>query len=91
MKIKNINKKMIIHDRELKQLQPEDTERMLGIYMNPALKNNKQFLIIKEKLLESIIKLMRIEMNAFQAFIYFNMYMVRSVYFGTGIMDISQS
>ena len=78
----------MIHDRELKKLQPEDTERMLGIYINPALKNDKQFLIIKEKLLESIKKLMRIEINVFQVFIYFNMYMVRSVYFGAGIIDI---
>ena len=91
LKIKNLKKIIMIHSKELKQLQPEDTERMLGIYMNLALTTNKQFLIIKEKLLESITKLMRTEVNAFQAFIYFNMYMIRSIYFGVGVMNITKS
>ena len=59
--------------------------------MNLALTTNKQFLIIKEKLIELITKLIRIEVNTFQVFIYFNMYMIRSIYFSASIMDIMRS
>ena len=44
---------------------------------------------MKEKLEHSVTKLIRIPINEFQAYIYFNMYMVRSIYFRVGIVKLS--
>ena len=44
---------------------------------------------MKEKLVLSVTKLIRIEMTTSQAYMYFNMYMIRSVYFGCAIIKIN--
>ena len=56
--------------------------------MNPSLQWEKQFNIMKTKLVELVAKLIRRNMNAFQVHIYFNIYMTRSVFSGCGIITL---
>ena len=44
---------------------------------------------MKEKLEHSVTKLIKIPINKFQVYIYFNMYMVKSIYFGVGMAKLS--
>jgi len=57
--------------------------------MNSTLIWGEQFSRMKMKLIESIKKLMVIQMNLYQAHIYFSIYMIRSTYFGYGIFELS--
>ena len=59
--------------------------------MNPALKWGDQYKVMREKLVTSITKLLATEINSFQTYMYFNMYMTRTVFFGCGIIDLSVS
>ena len=43
---------------------------------------------MKEKTIESVKKLMNAELKPWQVHIYFNMYMVKSVFFGCGVMSL---
>ena len=56
--------------------------------MNPNLTQNEQIKRMKEKLTTSIKKVMTIEMITYQTHVYFNMCMLRSVYFRYGIVDL---
>ena len=57
--------------------------------MNLSLKWDKKFKIMKEKIKQSITKLMNLDMNTHQAYLYFNMYLIWSVYFGCSIIQIT--
>ena len=59
--------------------------------MNPSLIWKHQFKVMKEKLNISIIKVINIDMNEFQAYIYFNMYMIRSIFFGARVIELKLS
>jgi len=44
---------------------------------------------MRKKLNQSITKIINMDINSFQACVYFNMYMIRSVFFGCRIIDLS--
>jgi len=46
---------------------------------------------MRKKLNISTTKLMSTDINPFQAAIYYNAYMIKSVYFGCGIVELNQS
>ena len=54
--------------------------------MNLELKWNDQLDIMLDKLKSNIKKIMAMDISPFQAYIYFNTYMLKSIYFGTGVM-----
>ena len=62
--------------------------RTLRVFMNMALKWDEQFEKMKEKLINSIRKLINTKINSYQAHIYFNMYIIRSIYFRYGIFKL---
>ena len=55
--------------------------------MNPSLTWKYQYKIMKDKLNTLIMKLINIDVNEFQAYIYFNIYMIRSIFFGAGLQN----
>ena len=77
--------------QKLNQLKHNQIERVLGVYINLALKWRDQYKVMREKLIISIIKLLATDMNSFQTHMYFNMYITRIVFFGCGIIDLSVS
>jgi len=80
-----------INGVKLKQLGTKDTIRILGLFMNPSLRWDKQYKVMLDKLKQSITTLMSSKINAFQAFIYFNMYMMHSMYFGYCAININKT
>ena len=50
-----------------------------------------QFEVMRKKLHILVTKLMRIEINPFQAAIYYNAYMIKSVYFGCSIIKFNEA
>ena len=42
---------------------------------------------MKEKLIKSVVKLMNIDISTTQAYLYFNMYITRSVFFESNIKE----
>ena len=79
-----------VYSEKLTELKCDETIRALGIYINPSLKQEKQFTIMKQKMLQSIAKIMNTNMNTYQIHIYFNMYLVRSVFFGSRIISLNE-
>ena len=49
--------------------------------MTPKLEWIDQFVIMRKKMITSITKLMITDINLYQAHIYFNMYMLKSIFF----------
>ena len=68
-----------------------DSVRTLGVYMYLVLTWKTQFEVMRKKLHTSITKLMATDMNAHQAAVYYNVCMIKSVFFGCGVITISES
>ena len=51
---------------------------------------NKQFMSMKEKLIDAVSKLNNTPMNTKNAYLYYNMYLIKKVYFGCGIANITR-
>ena len=63
--------------------------RSLGVYIGPLLKWEKQFKIIIEKMMESVAKIKKMDIYPSTAYIFFNIYLYRKVYFGCGIVNMN--
>jgi len=62
----------------------------LGIYITPSLCWDRYFQSIRKKAHKLIMKLMNINIAIDQAYIYFNIYFLLSVYFGVGIISLNE-
>ena len=89
--IKDIELEIIIHNHKLKQLTSDQIIRALGIHMNPKLDWNEQILKMKQKLTESVTKLISTNINSFQTHLYFNMYMTRAVFLEEALLIYQQN
>ena len=78
-----------VHNVEIKSIPVEEATRTLGVHISPALNWKSQFEVMRKKLEVSITKFMNMDINAYQAAIYFNTYMTKSVYFGCGIVKLT--
>ena len=58
--------------------------------MSPSLVWDKQFEIMKEKMVEAIFKLKNTEIVVPTAHLYYNMYLIKKVYFGCSIIHLSE-
>lgn len=75
------------HEKQVKQMKIDECVHTLGVIMGPSLKWTNQFLKMKEKTVESVRKLMNTELKAWQVHVYFNMYVIKSVFFGCGVVS----
>ena len=66
------------------------SSRTLGVYVTPALLWKSHFEIMRKKVNEAIVKLSVVEMNHHQTAIYYNVYMLTSVYFRSGIIELDE-
>ena len=55
----------MVYEEELKQIKAQNTVCILEVYMNPELMQDKQFRVMQEKLVRSITKLIKIELNSY--------------------------
>lgn len=79
-----------VHGQVIASLDITQSTRTLGVHLNPALSWKGQFEVMRKKMDTSIKKLMNMEINTYQAAIYFNVYMIKSVYFGCGIVKLNK-
>ena len=64
--------------------------RTLRVYLSPSLAQKIQFEIIRGKISRLVIKIMITNINPFQAMIYFNAYIIKSMYFGCRIAQLNK-
>ena len=70
------------------QIDIKDHIRILGVMITPSLNWTSQFELMQKKMDESVTKLMATSINTQQAYLYFNIYLVTSVYFSVGIIEL---
>ena len=68
----------------------KDSIRTLGIHMNPEKNWSKQFIIIVNKMRTAVVKLMNTTIMVLLIYIYFNAYLMKSVYFGYRIIELEE-
>ena len=66
-----------------------EVERMLGVYISPNLNQQEQFKKMIEKLNSAIYKLKQKVIELGVIYFYFNVYLLKSVFFGCGIVNLS--
>ena len=89
MKLEYVKVTLEVNRKKITKLNSGDAIRTLGIYMYPSLKWDKQFYIIVKKALEAISKLTNTTIQSHLVFLYFNIYLIKSMYFGYGIISLT--
>ena len=87
--IENTANKLTVHGKDVEQLKVEHSVRTLGVWMSPYLMWNDQFEVMRKKMYESARKLMNAEIKTWQVHIYFHIYVIKSVFFGCGVVNLS--
>jgi hypothetical protein len=88
--IKNIDEKVEINGKELKQVECKNTVKTLGVIMGPSLTWDNQFVEMVNKMKEAIGRLKQTEIVVSTAAMYYNMYLSKKVYFGCGIVALTE-
>ena len=78
-----------VHNRIIEIENINQSIRTLGVHITPTLEWKGQFEIMRKKLHVSITKLMATDINPYQAVIYYNAYMIKSMYFGYRIIELT--
>ena len=86
--IEQITAELVVHGEEIKQIDILESTRILGVHITLSLNWKSQFEVMRRKMDSSVSKLVCISINPFQAAIYYNAYMIKSVYFGYGIVEL---
>ena len=79
-----------MNEMQITQLNLTEVIRILGVYIYLSLTWNKQFEVIANKMKESIAKLNNTKMHLNMIYMYFNAYLMKSVYFGCGIIVLNK-
>jgi len=77
-----------VNEQLLEKININESVKLLGVHMTPTLKWEKQFKIITEKMQEALYKLKSIPLSIANTYMYYNMYLMRKVYFRCGIITI---
>jgi len=88
--IHQINAEIYADEQKIKQMSNEESIKTLGVHITPSLQWKCQFQQMMTKLQDTISKLKYTPMNTHNAYLYFNMYMITKVYFGCGIITLSE-
>ena len=87
--IEELSDTLVVHEEQIQPIETHKITRKLGVQMTPTLNWKRQFEIMKNKLNLSISKLMQTNVNPFQAAMYYNTYVIKSVYFGCSIVELT--
>ena len=77
-----------VNGEKVKSVKSRESELTLGVYMSPSIIWTSQFEKMKEKMLEAMYKLKNATMVVSTASMYYNMYLIKKVYFGCGVISI---
>ena len=70
-----------VNEKKVKIISYKESKWTLGVYMSPSLMWNKQFEIMREKILEAICKLKNATIAVHNACMYYNMYLIKKSVF----------
>ena len=79
--IKQVEIELFVHEERIVSVVPTESTRTLGVHINLSLSWNGQFEVMRKKLHISITKLINTDVNSYQAVVYYNVYMTKSVFF----------
>ena len=88
-KIRTLNAQLEVHNKVIEIVDISKSTRTLDVHITFSLNQKDQFEVMRKKLYISIIKLMTTDINLYQAVVYYNAYMIKSMYFGCGIIELS--
>ena len=89
--LKHIEKDMKVREERMKNYDNEQSVQTLGIFMSPTLNWDRQFQDINIKMEESIGKLSSTLMKVQLTHLCVNSHFMSKVYFGYGIMSITDA
>ena len=78
-----------LKDENAKQLKVNESIKTLGIFINSSLNWNDEYEYVRNKLIISSKKIIRIEIRMHQVLMHFNVFMLKNVFFGCGIVKFS--
>ena len=87
--IQDYESNMTINSNKIKQLEAAKSVRALGVYLTPSLQQKDQFEVMQQKMVTSIKKSMNTELTPYQTHVYFNIYILKSVFFGRGVIELN--
>ena len=87
--IKNVEKELEINNIKLTQTNVQESVKTLGVHMSPTLSWIKQYEMMKEKMHKAMSKLRSTPITIANAYVYFNMYLITSVYFGCRVLTLN--
>ena len=79
-----------VRNKEILQISVSQSSRTLEVYVTPALSWKSHFEIMRKKVNEAVVKLSIVEMNYHQTVIYYNVYMLTSIYFRSRIIELDE-
>jgi len=88
--IKNVVVEIEVNGIKVQQVDYKQSERSLGVHISPALVWDKQFEKMKEKMIEAVFKLKNTKIVVPTAHLYYNMYLIKKVYFGCRIVHLTE-
>jgi len=71
---------LTVYEEEINAIVINQATRILGVYISSSLEWKSQFKVMKGKRNVPISKFMNLELNPYQATIYYNVYMLKSVF-----------
>ena len=66
------------------------SKKTLGVHVSPSMKWEGQFDTMVEKIKDAIYKLRKVEIAAPIAYLYYNAYLMKNVYFRSGVMSLTE-
>ena len=88
-KIVRLDANIKVHGERIKSIDVHASTRTLGVHLTPALSWKGQFEVMRKKINLSICKIINMDINSYQVYIYFNVYMIKSVFFGYGVIELN--
>ena len=90
LSIQNVDIELTISDIKLNQLNYNQAIEMLGVYISPTIIWDWQFEVIADKMRIVTAKLHHIKIHHQQAYLFYNAYFTKSIYFGAEIMQLNK-
>ena len=76
----NVCNDLTVHSSKVHQLMPNECVKTLRVMMSPSLTWDPQFEMMRNKMHESVRKLMNTELKTWLVHVYFHIYMIKSVF-----------
>ena len=79
---------LAVKDQEITFIEVKEAKRILGIHAILSLNQTTQCKKMKEKMVMSIIRLNNTEILPHRIYLYFNAYLIKSIFFRCGIVKL---